>query len=133
MLTIIAGRYVAAVIAERRSSGPSPLRSWGKFVIRMLARSLDFRGGRDINCGLRIFRREIIINYAPLLPNSFSASITSTMILLERGYPIAYHPVELNPRIGRSKVKMGDGFMALMLVLRMIMLFAPLRIFLERA
>jgi glycosyltransferase involved in cell wall biosynthesis len=122
---------LAAVIAQRRFSGPSPVRNLGKFVIRVLARSLDFKGGKDINCGLRVFRREVIIRYLGLLPNSFSASITSTMVMLERGYPVAYHDIELNPRIGESKVRMGHGFVALMLVLRIIMLFAPMRIFLR--
>jgi len=122
---------VAAVIAQRRVSGTSPLRSWGKFVIRILARSLSAQGGRDINCGLRVFQREVIARYLPLLPNSFSASITSLIILLERGYPVAFHPIELNQRIGVSKVKVSDGFLALMLVLRIIMLFAPMRLFLR--
>ena len=122
---------VAAVIAQRRQSAASPLRSWGKFVIRMLARSLSAQGGRDMNCGLRVFQREVITKYLPLLPNSFSASITSLIILLERGYPVAFHPIELNKRIGVSKVKISDGFMALMLVLRIIMLFAPMRLFLR--
>ncbi len=123
--------HVAAVIAQRSRSGPSPLRTWGKFVIRMLARSLSFQGGSDINCGLRVFRREVISRYIPLLPNSYSASITSLIVLLERGYPIAYHPINLNPRIGDSKVKISHGFLAFMLVLRILMLFAPMRIFLR--
>jgi glycosyltransferase involved in cell wall biosynthesis len=122
---------VAAVIAQRRFSGPSPLRNWGKLIIRAIARSLDFAGGNDINCGLRVFRRDVILRYIPLLPSSFSASITSTIILLERGYPLAYHPIELNQRIGTSKVKVVDGFLALMLVMRIIMLFAPMRVFLR--
>jgi hypothetical protein len=51
--------------------------------------------------------------------------------LLERGYPISFHPVELNKRMGTSKVKLVDGFVALMLVLRIMMLFVPMRIFLR--
>jgi glycosyltransferase involved in cell wall biosynthesis len=126
--TIRAGRLVA-VIAQRERSGPSPFRNWGKFVIRMLARSFNVHAGKDINCGLRVFRRDVICRYLAILPDTFSASITSTMIMVERGYPVRFHPVTLNPRIGHSKVRIGDGFMALMLVLRMIMLFAPMRIF----
>jgi glycosyltransferase involved in cell wall biosynthesis len=121
----------AIVIAQRRSSGPSPMRNAGKFVIGLLARSLEFKGGKDINCGLRVFQREVITRYLDLLPNGFSASITSTMIMLERGYPILYHPIEVDRRIGQSKVKVSDGFRAMILVLRTIMLFAPMRIFLR--
>lgn len=122
---------VAAVIAQRPQWGRSPLRSWGKFVIRLLARSLSAQGAKDMNCGLRLFRREVITKYIPLLPNSFSASTTSLIVLLERGYPLAFQPIQLNRRMGVSKVKLADGFLALMLVLRIIMLFAPMRLFLR--
>src|SRR3954452_5933383 len=127
----LATEPVAAVIGQRPFSGVSPLRTWGKFIIRLLARSLSSQGGKDINCGLRVYRREVISKYTPLLPNSFSASITSLIILLERGYPLAFQPIDTNRRIGASKVKISDGFVALMLVLRVLMLFAPMRIFLR--
>ncbi|MDC0033841.1 hypothetical protein OAJ57_04690, partial [Alphaproteobacteria bacterium] len=71
-----------------------------------------------------------ILPYLTLLPNGYSASLTSTMILLERGYPVAFQPITVAQRIGTSKVMLSDGFEALALVLRMITLFAPLRIFL---
>jgi glycosyltransferase involved in cell wall biosynthesis len=127
----LADEPVAAVIAQRQHPGVSPLRIWGKFVIRLLARSLSVQAVKDMNCGLRVFRREVITRYIPLLPNSFSASLTSLIVLLERGYPISFHPIQLNKRLGVSKVKLSDGFLALMLVLRILMLFVPMRIFLR--
>ena len=130
MLERIAAADLVAVIAQRNLSGPSPLRNWGKACIRLLARTFNVNVGSDINCGLRIFRRDTFSQYLSLLPNGYSASITSTMIMLERGYPVGFYPVQLNQRIGQSKLELGDGFMALILVLRMVMLFAPLRIFL---
>ncbi|HVE89271.1 MAG TPA: glycosyltransferase family 2 protein [Burkholderiaceae bacterium] len=131
MALIVSSRGLAAVVAQRRFSGPSPVRTLGKFFIRLAARSLKFSAGKDINCGLRVFRRDVISRYVDLLPNGFSASITSTVIMLERGYPIDFYPIELNPRIGVSKVKVADGFHAFMLLMRIFMLFAPMRIFLR--
>ena len=98
--------------------------------IRLLARSLGVRAGAAFNCGLRVFRSTVILSYRSLLPDGFSASMTSTMIMLARRYPIAFQPVTVKPRVGASKVALLDGFASLMLVLRMMMLFAPLRIFL---
>ncbi len=121
--------HVAAVIGVRVNPMPSIVRSMGKMAIRMLARSMNIYGARDMNCGLRVLRREVIMRYLPLLPNRYSASLTSTMVMIERRYPVVFHQVQLNPRLGSSKVALGDGFAALMLVLRMVMLFAPLRIF----
>lgn len=133
MLSRIEKEGLAAIIAQRRYPGPSAVRGLGKFVIRLLARSLGFKGEKDMNCGLRVFDTDIITRYMPLLPNSFSASLTSTMVMLERGYPVGYHTIELNPRIGTSKVTLSDGFTSLLLVMRVIMLFSPMRIFFPMA
>jgi len=121
---------LAAVIGQRNKAGPSAFRDSGKWLIRQTMRTFNVNPGPDVNCGLRAFRREVIVRYLPLMSNAYSASVTSTMIFLERGYPLAFQPVELNPRIGVSKVRIRDGFRTLGLVMRVVMLFAPLRIFL---
>ena len=131
MLDLIEREHLVAVIAERRHPGPSPIRKWGKWLIRSVARTLSARPPRDFNCGLRVFRRDVITRYLPLLPNGFSASVTSTMLLIERQYPFASHMIDTNPRIGSSKVRLNDGFSAILVVLRTIMMFAPMRIFLR--
>ena len=133
MIGQIRSGHLAAVIGQRISGGASAVRGIGKAVILMLARSLGFRGGRDMNCGLRVFRTEVICRYLPLLPNGYSASMTSLLVMLERGYPIGYHPVELAARIGTSKVTLRAGFASMLLVVRVIMMFAPMRIFLPFA
>lgn len=133
MVAQIRSGHLAAVIGQRTSGGASAVRGIGKAVILMLARSLGFRGGRDMNCGLRVFRTEVICRYLPLLPNGYSASMTSLLVMLERGYPIGYHPVELAARIGTSKVTLRAGFASMLLVVRVIMMFAPMRIFLPSA
>ncbi|HEY2210454.1 MAG TPA: glycosyltransferase family 2 protein [Bradyrhizobium sp.] len=132
MILSLRDGHLAAVIGQR-TSGASAVRGVGKAVILMLARSLGFRGGSDMNCGLRVFRTEVICRYLPLLPNGYSASMTSLLVMLERGYPIGYHPVELAARIGTSKVTLRAGFASLLLVMRVIMMFAPMRIFLPVA
>jgi glycosyltransferase involved in cell wall biosynthesis len=133
MIGSIRNGQLAAVIGQRTSGGASAVRGVGKTVILLLARSLGFSGGRDMNCGLRVFRTEVISRYLPLLPSGYSASMTSLLIMLERGYPIEYHPVELAARIGSSKVTLRAGFASLLLVMRVIMMFAPVRIFLPIA
>lgn len=119
-----------AVLGQRPTGGGPALRTAGKLAIRVLARSLGVRAGSDLNCGLRVFRREAILPYLSLLPDGFSASLTSTMVLLARRHPMAFHPIRRRQRIGSSKVALVDGFTSLMLVLRTVALFAPLRIFL---
>jgi glycosyltransferase involved in cell wall biosynthesis len=121
---------LAAVLGQRPKS-VSVVRGVGKYVIRALARLLKVKSGSDLNCGLRVFRREVILPYLAVLPDSYSASLTSTIILIEQRYPFVFHPIETKPRIGQSKVALADGFNTLLLVLRVITLFAPMRIFLR--
>jgi len=131
MVSRIASEGLVAVIGRRPKPGPSVVRNYGKFAIRMLARTLGVDIGKDLNCGLRVFRRSVILPYLSLLPNSFSASMTSTMILIEEGYRFDFEDIAVKERIGTSKVQLEDGFFTVALVLRMVMLFAPLRIFLS--
>lgn len=120
---------LAAIIGRRKTQGTNTLRIFGKWAIGFVARVLSVRLGPDINCGLRVFRKSAIMPYSHVLPDSFSASVTSTMILVERGYAFDFHTIDLNPRVGTSKVKVAHGFEAMVLVLRVVTLFAPLRIF----
>jgi glycosyltransferase involved in cell wall biosynthesis len=129
MVARIERERLAAVIGQRAQFSSPALRAAGKWLIRMLAASLKFRAGHDVNCGLRVFQRDVILPYLTLLPDRYSASLASTFIMVERGYPVAFHPVTLNSRLGTSKVAIMDGVDALIQVFRLIMLFAPLRIF----
>jgi glycosyltransferase involved in cell wall biosynthesis len=129
MVERIATEGLVAVIGRRRLPGPSVLRKSGKWAIRLLALTLGVRLGKDVNCGLRVFRREFIMRYSAVLPDAFSASLTSTMILIERGHAFAFYDIDVKPRIGSSKVRVMHGFATLALVLRIVLLFAPMRVF----
>jgi hypothetical protein len=130
MVGQIEQKKLAAVLGQRPRS-VSVVRGVGKYMIRFLARLLKVKSGSDLNCGLRVFRREVILPYLAVLPDSYSASLTSTIILIEQRYPFVFHPIETRQRIGSSKVALADGFNTLLLVLRVITLFAPMRIFLR--
>ena len=121
---------LAAVLGQRPKS-VSVVRGVGKYFIRMLARILRVKQGTDLNCGLRVFKREMIMPFLQILPDTYSASMTSTIILVEQNYPFVFHPIQTNHRIGSSKVALSDGFNTMLLVLRVITLFAPMRIFLQ--
>ena len=130
MVEILESKKLVAVLGQRDRS-INKIRGFGKFIIRRLAWSLDVKTGVDLNCGLRVFRREIILRYLYLLPDKYSASMTSTIIMIERKYPFIFHPITINQRLGESKVALSDGFEALILVLRAITLFSPIRVFLR--
>jgi glycosyltransferase involved in cell wall biosynthesis len=119
------------VIGQRTSLLHSPLwRMPGKWVLGLLANWFSRERIPDLNSGLRLFRTEDVRRYLHLCPNGFSFSTTSTMVMLERGYAVAHVPIEIAPRRGQSTVSARTGLETLLLVLRLIMLLAPLRLFL---
>lgn len=103
----------------------------GKWLLKRLACLLLNKEILDINCGLRAFRRKTLIKYLHLLPDGFSATTTSLMLFQAQSFVVGFVPIVTNKRIGTSTVRiMRDGFNTLMLMLRMIALFNPLRVFL---
>jgi glycosyltransferase involved in cell wall biosynthesis len=129
MFEVIQRDRLVAVIGQRENQSVSLVRAIGKLVIRSLGRTFDLKVGSDLNCGLRIFRTEVISRYLSLLPDRYSASLTTTMLMVERRYPIAFFRVRTDQRIGVSKVQLKDGLSAISKLIRLIMLFAPMRIF----
>lgn len=86
----------------------------------------------DLTSGYRAMRKETVSHFLPLYPSGFSASLTVTLAYLKAGYTLTYIPVHIHPRAGgKSKVNfLKDGSAFFMMLLRMIMLYDPLRIFL---
>lgn len=101
----------------------------GKWFLGWLANYLTRQFIPDLNSGMRIFRREIILKYLHLCSDRFSFSTTCTLIFFNRGYQVAYVPIEIYPRHGKSTVRLSTGFETIILILRIITLFEPLRIF----
>lgn len=108
------------------------IRRWGKFVINILANYLAERKIPDVNSGFRLLKKDLVLKYLHLLPNTFSFTTTITLALIKGAYNISYIPIRVKPRkSGKSTIKpLRDGFRFIMLILRMTMLFSPLRVFL---
>ncbi|MEN8223866.1 MAG: glycosyltransferase family 2 protein [Bacteroidota bacterium] len=107
-------------------------RKAGKKVIRWVGEFLVEQKLPDYNSGFRGFQKELIMRMLHIMPNGFSFSTTSTLGFMKEGYNIATFPIMVEERVGRkSNVKfIKDGSKTLMLLLRIIMLFNPLKIFL---
>jgi glycosyltransferase involved in cell wall biosynthesis len=101
----------------------------GKWLLGWLANFLSRTKIPDLNSGLRVFRKDIVSRYLHLCADRFSFSTTSTLILLNRGYSLAYVPIEVKSRQGKSTVSLMTGYETVLLILRVVCLFDPLRVF----
>ena len=59
----------------------------------------------DINSGLRIMRRDMVLRFAPVLSGGFSFTTTITIIAFLTHHFVDYRPVAYHPRIDASHVR----------------------------
>ena len=118
-----------AAVFGARSASVNHQRSLGKMLIRVFAVLLGLGHVRDFNCGLRVFQRSALARILFLLPTGYSASTTSTFLIIRQRVPYAFEPITVRPRVGESKVRLSDGFRTLLSVLRVASLLQPLRLF----
>ena len=109
------------------------IRRPGKWMLRWLAERIAGQPIPDLNSGLRVFRRELALQYFPVLSNKFSFTTTITLALLADDYHVVYHPIDYYARVGQSKIVPRHFMDFIILVLRMAMLFQPLKVFLPAA
>ncbi len=86
----------------------------------------------DLTSGLRAFDKEKMLKFMHLYPNGFSISATTVLAFISAGFNVKFLPVKMRTRNNQSKSKVNlisDGFKFFILILRMITLFNPLKIF----
>ncbi len=120
------------VVIGVRGAGSNLRRDWvrGRWMMKLVAQIVVRSKVPDLNSGLRCFRRDVIVPYLHLLPDGFSASATSTLVMMKRRYRIGYVPITTMPRAGTSTVRLlRDGVRTLQLILRMLILFDAFEFF----
>ena len=76
-------------------------------------------------------RRDCLLEFLQLLPNGFSTPTTTTLAFMKAGYSVRFEPIEAAQRQGSSKIRLGpDGVRFFLILLKVITIFSPLRIFL---
>ncbi|MDE3091051.1 MAG: glycosyltransferase family 2 protein [Chloroflexota bacterium] len=120
------------VVGARGKGSHAPLlRRPGKWLLSKVANYLAETTIPDLNSGLRAFRKEVALRFLHILPNGFSFTTTLTLALFKEGYNTAYMPITTTPRVGTSTVHpIRDGINTLMLIIRIIALFDPIKVFL---
>jgi glycosyltransferase involved in cell wall biosynthesis len=106
------------------------IRKPAKWFLGKLASYLAGRPIPDLNSGLRVMRKPLIRRFIHLLPQGFSFTTTITLSALCSGSLVKYSKIDYHARIGESKIRPGHAFDFLLLIVRTIVYFHPLKIFL---
>lgn len=120
------------VVGARAKGSFTPfIRRPGKWILGKVANYLAQTKIPDLNSGLRAFKRDVANRFLHILPNGFSFTTTLTLALFKEGYNIVYVPIVTTKRVGSPSTvnPIHDGFNTIMLIIRIISLFDPLRVF----
>lgn len=125
------------VIGARTKKGSvkmSLLRRIPKFALRKLAEYLAMEKIPDINSGFRVFKRSMYKKYVHILPSGFSFTLTLTLASIVGDEEVKFVPVSYYKRKGISKIRpIYDTTNFFILIIRTILYFNPLRVFLPMA
>src|SRR4051812_42374736 len=106
------------------------LRFGAKLIIRKLAEFISGKRIPDLNTGMKLYKRDLMLQYLWCMPDGFSCVTSMTLAFLCNGHPVKYVKVDYRKRIGHSKfhpIKDAAKYFATMV--RIIMYFRPLRVF----
>src|SRR5688572_22908592 len=106
------------------------LRFSAKLLIRKLAEWISGKKIPDLNTGMKVYKRDLMLRYLWCMPDGFSCVTSMTLAFLCNGHPVKYVSVDYRKRIGHSKFHpVKDAAKYFSTMVRIIMYFRPLRVF----
>lgn len=123
--------YDMAVGARGMNDHAGVHRGFANTVFNRLASWMVNHRVEDLTSGFRAVRAGMFRRFLYLLPNSFSYPTTITMSFFRAGFGVAYVPVSMPPRIGKSHIRpLRDGVRFILIIIKIGTLYSPLKLFL---
>lgn len=104
-------------------------RKAAKSFLRWLASYLAGTDLPDLNSGLRLMRKDLVERYEHLLPSGFSFTTTITLAAACNDHQVEYVSIDYHSRLGKSKIRPRQAYDFTILILRTIVFFNPLKVF----
>jgi glycosyltransferase involved in cell wall biosynthesis len=124
------GEYDLVIGARSAATQATQTRRFGNSALNSFASYLTGRDIPDLTSGFRAARRQCLREFLHLLPNGFSTPTTTTLAFIKAGYNVTFEPTDARPRTGNSKIRLAkDGAKFFIIILKIVTLFSPLRIF----
>ncbi len=128
--------YDMAVGTRTEKSKTDLVRNLGNFLLRSAASRISGYDIPDLTCGFRMVKKRCFMQFFDMYPQRYSYPTTITLALLGAGYFVKFVPIDdISARkkgaSGISSLK--DGMRFINIIIRVIMLFHPARIFIPLA
>ena len=119
------------VVGARDWSGQAGVsRGIANTIYNWLASRMTGFEVKDLTSGFRAVRADRFREFLHLLPNGFSYPTTCTMAFFRSAYAVAYEPVPVAPRIGKSHIRpVRDGVRFFLIIFKIATLYSPLKLF----
>lgn len=116
--------------SRRRGAQASIARGVANRFYNWLASYMTGHLVADLTSGFRAVNTKKFKEFLYLLPNGFSYPTTSTMAFFRAGYAVAYVPIDVSKRIGKSHIRpIRDGVRFLLIIFKIGSLYSPLKLF----
>lgn len=83
----------------------------------------------DLNSGLRMFRKDMCLQFWSLYPEKFSFTSTITIAAMLNGFSVKYIPIDYFKRTGSSSIKPIDFARFFSLIIKILTRFNPIKMF----
>ena len=119
------------VVGARDWSGQAGVgRGLANTLYNWLATKMTGHAVLDLTSGFRAVRADKFREFLHLLPNGFSYPTTCTMAFFRSAYTVAYEPIPVAQRVGKSHIRpLKDGIRFLLIIFKVATLYSPLKLF----
>ena len=122
--------YDMAVGARGMQDHAGAHRGFANAVFNWLASWMVNHRVDDLTSGFRAVRADKFREFLHLLPNGFSYPTTCTMAFFRSAYAVAYEPIPVAKRVGKSHIRpLRDGIRFLLIIFKIATLYSPLKLF----
>jgi glycosyltransferase involved in cell wall biosynthesis len=105
-----------------------------KFILSKLANFLTEQKIPDLNCGLRVIKKDNVEKFFKILPSRFSFTITHLLACLNNDYNVKFVPISYRKRKSKSTIHPIKDFIRFnTVIIRVITYFKPFKFFLISA
>jgi glycosyltransferase involved in cell wall biosynthesis len=130
LLTKLGEGYDMVIGARSREGQANIGRAYANMLYNRLASWMVGHPIPDLTSGFRAVHAKKFKEFLYLLPNRFSYPTTITMSFFRAGYGVAYVPIQVHARIGKSHLSpLRDGARFFIIIFKIGTLYAPLKIF----
>jgi len=107
------------------------LRAIGKKIIRIIVRILMPLPIYDLNSGMKLYRRDLAINYFHMIPDNFTYTDIIVLMFINQKHLVVEEKIDIRERVaGKSTLGFRSAVNSVYEIINIVTLFNPMRIFL---